>query len=164
MLTNGVFTLSPLHKISFPLLCIALFLLCSWMYTIAALGLASRDGVYPSAEEGMLARIERNYAPPYEAELVYAGTNSFDGSNPHVQYVIACVWGDQRMDGSPVGSVRHAYDQPGSFFLNTKDGWVWMPEGAFPTFIGFWMKVYGLAGPSSSQPSHPMQSGGRCVF
>jgi hypothetical protein len=32
----------------------------------------------------MLARIERSYAPPYEVELTYASTNSFDGSAPRV--------------------------------------------------------------------------------
>jgi hypothetical protein len=147
-----------------PLLCIASFLLFTWVYVNVTLRVAQAYGVYSSPEEGMLARIDQNYAYPYEAEIAYEGTNSFDGSNPHVQYVIACVWGDRRRDGSPVGSERHAYDQPGSFFLHTKNGWVHMPEGAFPTLIGFWMKVYGLAGPSSSQPSHPMGSGGKCVF
>ena len=159
-----MFTLTLRQKIAFPLVFMALILLCSWLYTVAALGLASKEGVYPSAEEGMLSKIDRSYAQPYQAEIAYAGTNSFDGSEAHVHYVIACVWGDRRKDGSPVGSERHAYDQPGSFFLHTKDGWVWMPEGAFPQFIGFWMKVYGLAGSGSSEPSHPMDSGGRCVF
>jgi hypothetical protein len=39
------------------------------------------------------------------------------------------------------------------FFLQTKEGWVHMPEGAFPGFIGFWMKVFGMAGPGQSEPS-----------
>ncbi|OGO38173.1 MAG: hypothetical protein A2W35_08615 [Chloroflexi bacterium RBG_16_57_11] len=147
-----------------PLLCVGCVLLFSWVYTTVMLGVARADGVYASAEEGMLALIEEVYAQPYEAEIAYAGTNSDDGSDTHIRYVIACVWGDKRKDGSPVGSVRHAYDQPGSFFLHTKDGWVFMPEGAFPNFIGFWMKVYGLAGPGSSRPTQPMGSGGRCVF
>lgn len=151
-------------KVAFPLLCVALVLGCGFLYASIALLLAGREGVYASAEEGMLAIIDQSYAQPYEVEFAYDGTNSFDGSDPHIRYVIACVWGEKRKDGTPVGSVRHAYDQPGTFFLHTKDGWVFMPEGAFPTFIGFWMKVYGLAGSDVSPPSHPMGSGDRCVF
>jgi hypothetical protein len=147
-----------------PLLCLATFLLFTWVYVSAMLQVAQADGVYSSPEEGMLALIDQIYAYPYEVEIAYGGTNSFDGSDTHIRYVIVCVWGDKRKDGSPVGSERHAYDQPGSFFLNTKDGWVFMPEGAFPTFIGFWMNVYGLAGSGNSPPSHPLKSEGRCVF
>lgn len=53
---------------------------------------------------------------------------------------------------------------PSSF--NTKEGWVHMPEGAFPELIGFWMEVFGLAGPGSSQPTHDWGSSpqGDCVF
>jgi hypothetical protein len=114
----------------------------------------------------MLALVARNYIEPRKVEIIYAGTNSFDGSSPHVWYVIACVWGGKRADGSPVGSKRHDYDQPGHFFLHTKDGWVFVPEGAFPEFMGFWMKVYGLAGPGSSQPSHDWGSAPQtdCTF
>ena len=144
---------------------VILLLVYSWAYTTAKLRLAHLEGVYLSAEEGMLARIARGYAPPYEVEITYAGTNSFDGGSPHVWYVIACVWAERRSDGSPVGSKTHDYDQPGSFFLDTKDGWVHMSEGAFPGFIGFWMKVYGLAGPGASEPSHPWEGSSRsgCV-
>jgi hypothetical protein len=102
----------------------------------------------------MRAIVARGYVQPDEIEIVYAGTNSFDGNNPHIWYVIACVWGGRRADSSPVGNEKHDYDQPGLFFLNTKEGWVWMPEGAFPGLVGFWMKVYGLAGPGSTQPTH----------
>jgi hypothetical protein len=158
---NNQGLLPLLQKISFPLLCIVLFLLCAWVYASAALRLASLDGVYHSAEEAMLARIDRNYEP-LRPRSPAAPTRSMAATARLV--CIACVWGNKRMDGTQVGSERHAYDQPGSFFLHTKDGWVLMPEGAFPTFIGFWMKVYGLDGPAVPQPSHPMGSGGRCVF
>ena len=148
------------------LVCTGAILLLSWIYTTVQLRVARDAGVFPSAEEGMRALIARTYIEPDRYQIIYAGTNSFDGSNPHVWYVIACVWGGHRPDGSPTGTERHAYDQPGVFFLATKDGWVHVSEGAFPGFMGFWMKVFGLAGPGSSQPSHDWGSApqGDCVF
>ena len=134
--------------------CTGLLIIPSWIYTTSQLRLAARAGVYSSAEEGMLDHIARGYVEPDDTQIIYAGTNSFDGSKPHVWYVIACVWGGRRLDGSPTGSARHDYDQPGLFFLNTKEGWVFMPEAAFPGFLGFWMEVFGLAGPGSSVPTH----------
>jgi hypothetical protein len=126
----------------------------AWAWTVIQLNSARAVGVYPSAEDAMLALIDRSYRQPDDIQIIYAGTNSFDGSNPHVWYAIACVWGGTRRDGSPVGSTRHEYDQPGTYFLATPDGWVWMPEDALPEFVGYWMQVFGLAGAGSSQPSH----------
>jgi hypothetical protein len=145
---------------------IGVILLSCWIYTTSQMRAAREAGVFSSAEEGMRDLIAKNYIEPDDYQVIYAGTNSFDGSDPHVWYVIACVWGGHRLDGSPTGSTRHDYDQPGSFFLNTKGGWVYMPEGVFPGFIGFWMEVIGLAGPGSSQPSHDWGSSpqGDCVF
>jgi len=149
---------SVLHRLTFAtcitLTFIGVILFCSWIYTTSQLRDAREDGIYSSAEEGMRDRIAKSYVEPERYQIISAGTNSFDGRYPHVWYVIACVRGGHRVDGSPTGSKKHDYDQPGSFFLNTKDGWVYMPEGAFPELIGFWMDVFGLAGPGSSQPTH----------
>jgi len=149
-----------------PLTCLGIILASSWVDTTSQLRAARAAGVFSSAEDGMRAIVARAYVQPGEIEIVYAGTNSFDGSNPHVWYVIACVWGGQRADGSPVGTEKHVYDQPGLFYLNTKEGWVFMPEGAFPELLGFWMKVYGLAGPGSTQPTHDWGSSplAKCPF
>jgi hypothetical protein len=140
--------------------------LMSWIYTVGRLPAVQAEDVYASAEDGMRAVIARSYVQPEDVEIVYAGTNSFDGSDPHVWYVIACVRGGRRADGSPVGSRVHDYDQPGLFFLNTVEGWVHVPEGAFPELVGFWMKVYGLAGPGAARPTHERGSspGARCAF
>jgi hypothetical protein len=147
-------------------ICIGVMLISSWLYTTNQLRLARAAGVYASAEEGMNSLIAKSYIEPDNYQIMYAGPDSFDGSSPHVWYVIACVWGGHRVDGSPTGSEKHNWDQPGSFFLNTKDGWVYMSEGAFPGLIGSWMDVFGLAGPGSSQPTHdwgsPSQRG--CDF
>ena len=143
------------------LLCILLCIAASWIYTKAVLNHAKVEGVYATAEEGMLALLEKSYVEP-EVRIIGAGPNDPYGSNPHVWYVVACVWAEKRIDGSPVGnSRRDDYDQPGSFFLDTKDGWVYVGEGAFPGIVGTWMKAFGWAGPGSSQPSQEMGSG-RC--
>ena len=124
----------------------ALTIFSAWSYTATRLELAKKEGVYDSVEEGMLSRIERRYNDIERIQLEHAGSNSFDGTNPHVGFAVAKVWAGSRRDGSPVGNQRHNYDFPGSYFLHTKQGWVHMPEGAFPEFIGFWMKVFDLAG------------------
>lgn len=153
-------------RVGIPFAFIGLVLISSWTYTNIQLHFASERGIFSSAEEGMRDFIAKNYVAPDKYQIIYAGTNSFDGSSPHVWYVIACVWGGHRLDGSSPGSERHAYDQPGIFFLNAKEGWVFMPEGAFPELLGFWMKVFNLAGPGSSQPTHDWGSSpqGDCVF
>lgn len=129
------------------LLCIA----SSWMYTAVQLNLAQAKGVYSSPEQGMISRAEQNYSADRQVKILYAGTNSFDGTKPHIWYVIAEIRASARADGSPMGS--NGCDAPGSFFLQTKEGWVHVPEGAFPGFIGFWMEVFGRAGEGQSTPS-----------
>ena len=129
------------------------------IYTTNILILVRSKGVYPSAEAGMQALIDRGYVNPERVEIIYAGTNSFDGSDPNVWYVLACIWGGARANGDPVGNERHVYDQPGTFFLATWDGWVHVPEGYFPQILGFWMRVFHLAGAGSSTPSHDWGSG-----
>ena len=145
--------------------CISIVVIMSWLYTLVVLHFARQTGIYPSAEAGMLDHIARVYIEPDKYQIIYAGTNSFDGSSPHVWYVIACIWGGTRSDGSPLGSERHVYDQPGLFFLDTGPGWLRISEAAFPEYLGFWMKVFGLAGPGSSVPSHDWGSGPQdCEF
>ncbi len=77
--------------------------LVAWVYTTTQLR-PGRAEVFASAEEGMRTLITRTYVQPDEVEIVYAGTNSFDGSEPHVWYVIACVWGGRRLMARPSGA------------------------------------------------------------
>jgi hypothetical protein len=56
-----------------------------------------------------------------------------------------------RADGSTLGP--NGCDAPESFFLETKEGWVYVSEGAFPTFSGFWMAVFDMAGEGQATPS-----------
>jgi hypothetical protein len=124
---------------------------CSWTYTTTQLRIASSKCVYATAERGMLANAEKHYSADRAVKILYAGTNSFDGSQPHVWYVIAEVRATSRADGSELG--HNGCDAPGSFYLQTKEGWVHVPEGAFPEFMGFWMKVFDMAGEGQSTPS-----------
>lgn len=134
-----------------------LFIAFSWVYTTLQLAHARSDGVYPTAEQGMTALVDKAYPPDRQIKILYAGTNSFDGSAPHVWYVIAEVRASARADGSEMG--HNGCDAPGSFFLQTREGWVHVSEGAFPGFMGFWMKVFGWAGEGQSTPSTDLLSG-----
>jgi hypothetical protein len=123
----------------------------AWMYTTVQLNSARSKGVYQTPEQGMLALMDKYYSPDRAVKILYAGTNSFDGSQPYIWYVIAEVRATARADGSELGS--NGCDAPGSFFLQTREGWVHVPEGAFPTFMGFWMNVFNMAGEGQSTPS-----------
>jgi hypothetical protein len=65
--------------------------------------------------------------------------------------VIAEVRAASRKDGLPLG--HNGCDAPGSFFLQTREGWVHVPEEAFPEWIAMWMDVFDMAGPGQSTPS-----------
>jgi len=96
---------------------IAVVIGLSWAYTILQLELARSKGAYPSAAAGMLARAEKYYSDDRDVRILYAGTNSFDGSKPHIWYVIAEIHASTRADGSELG--HNGCDAPGSFFLQT---------------------------------------------
>src|SRR5512142_3414071 len=93
----------------------------SWIYTTVQLKIAGSKGVYDSAEQGMQALLEKNYSSDRRVKILYAGTNSFDGSKPYIWYVIAEVHASKRADGSALG--KNSCDAPGNFFLQTKQGW-----------------------------------------
>jgi hypothetical protein len=129
-----------------------------WGYTSVQLQMARAQGIYASAEEGMRDRVARSYRAVERMEIRYAGPDSFAGIQPHVWFVIAEVWAEARGDGVPVGSAGRSSDIPGSFFLETREGWVHVPEGAFPEVVGLGMSLFGLAGEGSPVPSHPLDA------
>lgn len=137
----------PLFTLGIVVACVAL----SWVYTSVQLSIARSKGVYETAEQGMRALVDKSYTSDRQVKILYAGTNSFDGSKPYVWYVIAEVHASARADGSSLS--KQGCDAPGSFFLETKDGWVFVPEGAFPGFMGFWMDFFSMAGPGQAEPS-----------
>jgi len=123
----------------------------SWAYTSIQLSIARSKGVFDTPEQGITAMVDKAYAPDRTVKILYAGTNSTDGSQPHVWYVIAEVRASARADGSELQ--KNGCDAPGSFFLQTKQGWVPVPEEALPGFMGFWMKIFGMAGDGQRTPS-----------
>ena len=134
--------------------CAFLFIFGSWSFTTSRLNSARSIGIFPSPAEGMLTLVRSGWVGIQEARIVDAGPETALGGGPHVWYVIACVWADSRADGSPVGSPTHDFDAPGSYFVDTHEGWVLMPETSMPLFVGFWMRVFGLAGDDRAEVIH----------
>jgi hypothetical protein len=131
---------------------IILYVAFSWLYTTWVIANARADGVYSSAEDGMLALMDRYYPTDRRVEIFYAGPNADNGRNPYVWYVIAEVHASARADGSEMG--RNGCDNPGTFFVQLKDGnWVHVREGFFTTFMTSWLETFDLAGVGQSTPS-----------
>jgi hypothetical protein len=115
-------------------------------------------GEYTSAEEGMLALMDKYYSPDHEVKIYYAGPNADNGSQPYVWYVIAEVHASKRADGSEMG--QNGCDAPGSFFLQLKNGkWVHIGEGLFTTFFTSWMDIFDLAGEGQTTPATDILNG-----
>ena len=130
----------------------------SWLYTKLVIANARADGEYASAEEGMMALMDKYYPPDREVKIFYAGPNENDGGNPYVWYVIAEVRASARADGSQMG--LNGCDNPGTFFLQLKDGnWVHVPEGMFTTFMTSLLDVFDMAGEGQSTPSTDLLNG-----
>jgi len=129
------------------LLLIPLFFAGTWVYASGQLTLAKGKGIYATAEEGMRSKLLQqawDLEPEPQVEIVHAGPNKHDGSQPHVWFVGAQVRADHRPSGK--STAPRGYYSGGSFFLRVQEGWVHVPEGAFPQFIGWAMTLYGLEG------------------
>ncbi len=114
------------------------------IWTVGQLTLAKADGIYATPEEAMTATILNN-SGGYEIEridILFARPNYRDGTLPHVWFVGANVYGDYRPDGK--STAPKGYWGAGSFHIKVADGWVHVPEGAFPGLMGRVMDWYGL--------------------
>jgi len=119
-----------------------------YVYTVAQLNAARSKGVYNTAEQGMLAFTGKNYSENSSVKILLAGPNSLVGRQPYYWYVVAEVHGATRADNS---ELRHnGCESTSQAFLQTKDGWVRVPDLAFPGFVGFWMDAFNLAGEGQS--------------
>ena len=139
------------------------FILWSYSFTTSRLSSARSLGVFPSPTEGMLTLVQSGYVGIQEARIVHAEQETFIGGGAHVWFVGVCVWAESREDGSPVGTLTHDFDFGGSYFVDTQEGWVLMPETSLPLFVGFWMKAFGLAGDGGGQVIHEPPSKPVCV-
>lgn len=130
----------------------------SWLFTTVVVSRARADDMYPSAEAGMLALMDKYYPPDHEVKIYYAGPNDDYGKKPFVWYVIAEVHASARADGSAMG--QNGCDAPGTFFVQLKDGnWVHIPEGFYTTFMTSWLETFDLAGEGQATPSTDLLSG-----
>ncbi len=131
---------------------IAIYILSSWIYTSVQLTRASSRGVYPSVEVGMRSLAYKYYQGISQFEILYAGPNDGNAEDKsHIWYGISRVHAASYANGTTLGHGN--CDAPGTFFLQTKEGWVQVGESAFPGFIGGWMKVFGMAGDGQLEPS-----------
>jgi hypothetical protein len=131
---------------------LSLIWLFPWGYTHLVVANARANGEYASAEEGMLALMDKSYAPDRIVQIYSAGPDAHDGSNPYVWYVIAEVRASARADGSELG--HNGCDAPGTFFVQLKNRkWVHIPEGLFIVFVPSWLDRFGLAGEGQSTPT-----------
>lgn len=125
------------------LLVVSLLSLCALsplVYTIVQLELARSAGVYATVEEAVLATNSEGWggANIIDISNVYAVPNRQDGME-HVWFGGATI----TLDRVPVGGRRDSY-VTGSYYIRLQDGWVLVPEGAFPTLIGRLMELYNV--------------------
>ena len=124
----------------------------SWLFTTNRLNAARSIGVFPSPAEGMMTLVHDGYVGIQEARITSVVQETAVGGGRHVWFVTVCIWADSRIDGSPVRHTNSDFDFGGSYFVDTHDGWVLMPETSLPLFVGFWMPIFDLAGDDTAQP------------
>jgi hypothetical protein len=123
--------------------------------TNSALVLASSRGIYPTAEAGSIDQIQEWFQGIEKIKIDYAGPagpNSLNRFFSHVWYVGWTVWAEKDGKGNPIRRALKNYRRGGGFWIQTNEGWIQIPESAYPGFLGFWMRVYGLAGPGQVIP------------
>jgi len=120
---------------------VPLFFVCIWVYAASQLALAKNAGVYPTVEQAIIANSWGfGGAEVVRIENVWAEPNSHN-AQPHVWFGGATVY----LDRVPEGHNKTSYSS-GSFYLRVREGWVHVPEGAFPGFIGWVMEIYNMEG------------------
>ncbi len=123
-------------------LLVLLFFAGSWVYAVSQLALAKQAGIYATPQEAVIGKNSQGWggAEVVRIEGVWAEPSQRD-AQPHVWFGGGTVY----LDRVPVGYDK-AYYSAGSFFLRVREGWVHVPEGAFPEFIGWVMELYNLEG------------------
>lgn len=121
---------------------------CPWVYAVSQLELAKREGIYDSPTDAMRARVAAvEGVRVVRVEMLSAGPAARDQSRPHVWFAGANVLYDRPHPFS--GQRREAF---GSYYIRVEEGWVHVPEGAFPPLIGRIMELYHLEGVGTPIP------------
>jgi hypothetical protein len=116
---------------------------CLWVYATSQLALAKSNGIYPTVKDAVINVNSKGWGGAHVTSIdsIQTSTNSFDGLHPHVWFGSAIVHYDRIPQGG-----RRDWDMPGSFYIHVREGWVLVPEGAFPELIGWVMELYHLEG------------------
>jgi hypothetical protein len=132
------------------LLALVMFIACSIGYTFFNLSIGRLRGVYPTPQEAIQARADHDYSADARVVIEKAGPNYEPGmlANHH-WYVIYKIYASSRKDGTPLHFGDH--DGGGWNFVQTKEGWVALSEGQFPSFIALWMKILNLNGSAKAE-------------
>lgn len=118
---------------------VLMFFACSWIYAASQLALAKQRGIYPTPQEAVIGNSQGwGGAEVVRIEDVWAEPNRQD-AQAHVWFGGATVY----LDRVPQGYDKTSYSS-GSYYLRVREGWVHVPEGAFPDFIGWVMELYNL--------------------
>ena len=126
-------------------LLVPLFFVCIWVYAASQLALAKNAGVYPTVEQAIIANHSQGFdgAEGVHIKYVRAGPNQPE-AQPHVWYGTTIIYVDKLPQG--YNSDHDHFFYGGSHFINVKEGWVLVREGAFPEFIGWVMELYNMEG------------------
>lgn len=121
---------------------VILFFAGSWAYATSQLALAKQQGIYPTPQEAVIGKNSQGWggASVVRIEDVWAEPNRRDAQS-HVWFGGGTVY----LDRMPQG-YDEMYYSAGSFYIQVREGWVHVPEGAFPEFIGWVMELYNLEG------------------
>jgi len=119
----------------------ALFFFLIWAYAASQLSLAKDRGAYPTVEEAVIGYNNTGFGGARVVSItnIQSGPNRHNGSQPYVWFGTATV----KLDSIPAGLSRSSYFA-GSYYIHTREGWVFMGEGAFPEFVGWVMQLYNL--------------------
>ncbi len=119
-----------------------------WVYAASHLAFAKTRGVYPTAEELVVAwAYQQPAVHGYEGinvirvENVKAGPNAIDGSQPQVGFGGGTIYYDRVPEGR-----NQSWEPMGFMMIHVRNGWVQMDEILFPGFIGWVMELYNMEG------------------
>ena len=120
-------------------LALAVALVCAVVlsiYTISVLNWARSRGLYATPQQGVIARAYLYYCGVEKVDIAQAATNSFDGSKPHVWYVIYRVYAKNHAPcdtENPGPALYHAtYENGGGILAECETGLGVYARGLIP--------------------------------
>ena len=122
---------------------IILYFVGIYFYATARIAQARGWGVYPTVEEAAMGVYSHGFGGA-QVKNIYHVDCAPNDPNDWRSYIRFCT-ATVVMDRIPDGYHRSTFLN-GGFFVQLQDGWVWMPEGAFPGFVVRVMELYHMEG------------------